>query len=88
MLFIINNKTTILKIICDYGAVERLLLFFTMKYFALLSAPLELDGFSLDGPRLQAEQVTGVKVMNPGLQPSATKSESQNSLSDTQGPCH
>lgn len=64
------------------------LLCFTVKYFALQSAPSELAGFSLDATRLQAEQVTGVKVMNPGLQPYATKSESQNSLSDTQGPCH
>ncbi len=39
---------------------------------------------SLDGTRLKTEQVTGVKVMNSGLQPYATKSRSQNSMSDTQ----
>lgn len=38
----------------------------------------------LDGTWLKMEQVKGVKVMSSGLQPYATKSQSQNSTSDTQ----
>lgn len=41
---------------------------------------------SLDRSRLKTEQVTGVKVMNSGLQRYATKSRSQNSTSDRQRP--